>query len=256
MTAPATASIASVVGQARLLLRAPRRIRTFLKQQVEAWQERRDLEPSLAKARPLSMLPPYRLVHLARVVDEVLRKGVPGDFIECGTWRGGASFLMADRLRRAGVSGRRVWLCDSFEGHRPPQAIDGAAALSYADDTGSPYYHDNCRVDVDDVRDSARRLGLEPWTRIVKGWFDATLPVVRADIGAIAILRIDCDWYASVRCALDCLYDSVSAGGVIIFDDYYDYDGCAIAVHEFLAERRLADRLEQYGGVAFMRKQA
>ena len=33
-------------------------------------------------------------------------------------------------------------------------------------------------------------------------------------------------------------------GGFVIFDDYYTYEGCAIAVHEFLGERRVAHRIE------------
>jgi hypothetical protein len=232
------------------LVRVARATGTALK----ASKEYRYLRPSLQAARAHTMLPDARLVHLAQMVQTVLAEGVPGNFVECGTWRGGASFLMADLLRRRGVSDRKVWLCDSFEGHRPPEEIDGEAALSYSRDVDSPGYLDNCRVDLAGVRESARRLGLSAHTEFVKGWFDETLPVNRERIGPIAILRIDCDWHASVRCCFDQLYDQVSVGGLIIVDDYFDYDGCSIAVHEWLAERRGSLRIETPNGTAMIRK--
>src|SRR5262249_25133643 len=70
----------------------------------------------------------------------------------------------------------------------------------------------------------------------------------RARIGPIALLHLDCDWHASVRCCLDHLYDQVVDGGFVVLDDYYGYDGCAIAVHEFLGERHLAHRIESVVG--------
>src|SRR5207302_1030407 len=43
------------------------------------------------------------------------------------------------------------------------------------------------------------------------------------------------------------LYDQVVEGGFIIFDDYYTWDGCATAVHEFLGQRGLSYRIESIG---------
>src|SRR5262249_55055724 len=94
----------------------------------------------------------------------------------------------------------------------------------------------------------ATELGLSSYTQFVKGWFDQTLPVNRQRVGPIAILRIDGDWYSSVRCSLDHLYDQVVDGGFVVLDDYYAYDGCAIALHEFLGERHLAHRIENVVG--------
>ncbi len=161
--------------------------------EVARWQEVRELQPTLARVRPYSMVPEFALIDLARRVRTVLADDVPGNFVECGTWRGGASFLMADLLRQAGIRDRKVWLCDSFEGHRPPEAIDGTAALAYARNTDDPEYLNNCRADLTDVQHSAELLGLNGYTELVKGWFDKTLPAVRDRIGAIGLLRIDCD---------------------------------------------------------------
>ena len=215
-----------------------------------AWLTARDLAPTLEVVRPFVMPPVSAdaLVDLANVVQLVLEQRVPGDFVECGVWRGGGGLLMADLLRQAGVHDRRVWLCDSFQGMPPVEAIDGPVAVAEASDPDSPLYVDNSRVALEDVRRTAAEFGLSAYIEFVPGWFHETLPVQRDRIGPIAILRLDCDWYASVRACLDNLYDQVVDGGFVVLDDYFAYDGCAIAVHEFLGRRGLAHRIESVVG--------
>ncbi len=217
-------------------------------QGVAVWMETQHLLPTLEKVRPFTMVSMESLVDLARQVRAVVTSGIPGDFVECGVWRGGASFLMADLLRQAGVRDRKVWLFDSFEGLPPPEEIDGTAAMAYAKNTDSPEYFDNCRVSLEEVQRSATELGLTSYTEFIKGWFDQTLPATRDRIGPIALLRIDADWYSSVRCCLENLYDRVAEGGFVILDDYYAFDGCAAAVHEFFGKRKLAHRIENVVG--------
>jgi O-methyltransferase len=200
------------------------------------------------------MVPTPTLGDLCARVRQVLDEGIPGDLVECGVWRGGSAFLAAKMLDERGEEGRRVWLFDSFEGLPPPKPVDGPGAAAYAADHDSPVYYDNCRADLDDVRGTARKLGLDARTEIVPGWFDDTLMANRERIGPIALLRLDCDWYASMMLCLDALYDQVSPGGTVILDDYYAWDGCAVAVHEFLGRRGLSHRLHEVAGVAFFRK--
>lgn len=245
---------AAAASRPRFLTRAPARVLNTVRRELTTWQRAHALRPLLEKIRPYSMVPEYALIHLAGVVNTVVAERLAGNFVECGTWRGGASFLMADLLRRAGDTQRTVFLCDSFAGHRPPEAIDGEAALAYAANTDDPEYLNNCRADLDDVLRTRRLLGLESRTDCVKGWFDATLPANKERFGPIALLRIDCDWYASVKTVLEELYDQVVDGGFVIFDDYFSYDGCAVAAHEFLGQRRLSHRLHTEGGVAYFRK--
>ncbi len=210
----------------------------------------RHLEATLDKVRPFVM-PPVSveaLVDLANVALMVLACDIPGDFVECGVWRGGTGFLMAEILRGAGVRDRKVWLLDSFEGMPPVEAIDGPRAIADANDPTNPLSRDMSKAPLEDVQRTAMELGLAGHSEFVKGWFDQTLRATRDRIGPIAVLHVDCDWHASVRCCLDNLYDQVVEGGFVILDDYYGYDGCAIAVHEFLAERRLAHRIESVVG--------
>jgi hypothetical protein len=208
----------------------------------------------IESVRELSMVHEVVLRDLVHKVHGAVDAGVPGDLVECGVWRGGAAFLMAAVLAQRGDDSRRVWMFDSFEGLPAPRQVDGPAAHAYFENTDAPDYFDNCQADLDEVRASARRLGVADRTEIVPGWFDDTLPRTRERIGPIAVLRLDCDWHDPVELCLETLYDQVSPGGFVIVDDYYTYDGCAVAVHEFLGRRALPHRIRNLGDVAWFRK--
>ena len=54
----------------------------------------------------VSMLPLARLDNLQACIDDVLKSGVPGDLIETGVWRGGATIFMRAMLKARGVTDR------------------------------------------------------------------------------------------------------------------------------------------------------
>jgi O-methyltransferase len=93
-----------------------------------SFMETRVVIDTIDKVSRFTMVCRENLVELARHVYAAIELGISGDFVECGAWRGGAGFLMADLLRQAGVGHRKVWLFDSYEGLPPPQPIDGPAA--------------------------------------------------------------------------------------------------------------------------------
>lgn len=194
--------------------------------------------------RDLTMVGQGGLAEMVRFVDEVVADGIDGAVVECGVWRGGVSFAAARRLQHHGDD-RPVWMFDSFEGLPPPADVDGPRAKTWGRDAD---YHDNCAASLEQVRSDAAELGVLHQVRLVEGWFDDTLPTTRDEVGPIALLRIDADWHASVRRCLGELYDQVTPGGIVIFDDYYSWDGCAVAVHEFLGGRSLSHRLRTGAG--------
>ena len=53
---------------------------------------------------------------------------------------------------------------------------------------------------------------------------------------AIALLRLDTDWYESSRHELHHLYPRLETGGVLIIDDYGHRDGARQAVDEYFAD--------------------
>ena len=78
---------------------------------------------------------------------------------------------------------------------------------------------------------------------MVKGWFQDTLPKYKDKIGAIAVLRVDADWYESTKCCLENLYDNVVTGGYIFVDDYGFVTGCKKATDNFLTNKKLNAQL-------------
>jgi hypothetical protein len=90
------------------------------------------------------------------------------------------------------------------------------------------------------------RLGVRmDHVHVVKGWYEDTLPECVGQIGLIALLRLDSDWYEATRYTLEMLYGSVAPGGVVAIDDYYSCDGCRKAVDEFREQRSVRHRLQR-----------
>ena len=78
----------------------------------------------IASLRPYTMTSAERLWSLLNAVRYVIDEGLPGDFAECGVWRGGSVMAMAKQLRDLDVNDRRIWLYDTFAGMTAPTAAD------------------------------------------------------------------------------------------------------------------------------------
>jgi O-methyltransferase len=88
----------------------------------------------------------------------------------------------------------------------------------------------------------------------VPGWFQETLPAWRDRVGAIAILRIDGDFYESTRVCFEELYERVMPGGAVVIDDYGTFEGCRRATDEFLSSRPRVDLIPIDFGASYFVK--
>lgn len=167
------------------------------------------------------------LDNLQFCVEDVLANDVPGDFIETGVWRGGASILMRAALKAHGVENRTVWVADSFEGLPPPNPE------KYPHDAGDKAYTaTELAISLEEVQSNFQRYGLlDDQVRFLKGWFSDTLP--DAPIEKLAVARLDGDMYESTMDALTNLYPKLSVGGYLIVDDYGAVPACRQAVHDY-----------------------
>jgi len=173
---------------------------------------------------------------------------VQGAVVECGTWKGGMIAGMAKLLG----SHRDYYLFDSFEGLPPAESIDGKGAIEWQQNTESPYFFDNCTASEIDAAKAMSLAGILN-ARIVKGWFEDTLPRATFPNG-IAILRMDADWYKSTSQILKSLFTFVNENGLIIIDDYFTWDGCSRAIHDYLSENTRPERIDSCSGVCFIKK--
>lgn len=194
----------------------------------------------------VSMLPIARMDNVQACVTDVLSRNVPGDLIETGVWRGGATIFMRAILEAFGVSDRRVWVADSFEGlPRPdPQKFPREAKAHGGVMMQEHYKH--FAAGLEEVQANFAAFGLlDDQVRFLKGWFKDTLPA--APIQRLAVMRLDGDYYESTMDSLTSLYEKLSIGGYVIIDDYgeEDWTYCRQAVDEFRASRTIADPLIQ-----------
>jgi O-methyltransferase len=171
-----------------------------------------------------------------------------GCIVEAGVWRGGMSAGMSDAK-----PGRLHYLFDSFDGLPPAKEIDGPAALQWQQNVDASNYYDNCRAEQSFAQQAMSMAHAKEF-RLIKGWFSETMPNFILD-EPIAILRLDADWYESTLQCLEALYPHVMDQGLIILDDYYTWDGCSRALHDYLAARKSCDRIHQWmGGVCYLTK--
>jgi O-methyltransferase len=185
------------------------------------------------------MTSPERVFCLIEAVRYVLRCGVEGAIVECGVARGGSMMAVASTLIAENAADRNLYLYDTFEGMPRPTDHDlrwngQPAAEKFVRVCTSERGSDWCRAAIDEVKENLGRTGYpQELCHYIKGLVEETIPGNAPD--RIAILRLDTDWYESTRHELEQLYPRLARGGVIIIDDYGDWQGARRAVDEWIA---------------------
>lgn len=181
-----------------------------------------------------TMIGRKRIDSLHQCLDIVRQENIPGDFVECGVWRGGSCIFMAGYAAVHGMNGRTVHVADSFEGLPVPNhELDARFDLSKEK-------FPELAVPMEMVRENFDVNGIDTTNvHFLKGWFKDTLK--SAEIGDIALLRLDGDLYESTMDALEALYARVVPGGIVIIDDYNALPVCRQAVHDYLSAHLLPE---------------
>ena len=204
---------------------------------LEARKTGRDWPPEAE-----TMIGLRRLDNLQDCIGSVIADGVPGDLIETGVWRGGASIFMRAVLAAYGDETRTVWVADSFSGLPPPDP-------AYPVDAGDRHHtRSQLAISLEEVKENFRRYDLlDERVRFLEGWFKDTLP--GAPIDRLAVVRLDGDMYGSTIEALEALYPKLSPGGYVIVDDY-GLRGARAAVDDFRRRprHRRPDRRDRLDG--------
>ena len=190
------------------------------------------------KYRDRSMVPRRKFVDNLRLVRAL---SVAGPVVECGCWEGGMSGAIAEVLR-----GRHFYLLDSFEGLPD-------AGLQDTERDRSLLAHDRLVSAEEVAADTMRRSGAA--FTVVRGWFEDTVPAL--DVRDIAVLRLDGDLYDSTLVCLQALFPRVVPGGLVIIDDYGEWDGCTRAVHDYLSSLKATETIRHTGfGVTYLNRLA
>ena len=195
-----------------------------------------------------SMIGLHRMNNIQACLAQILADDVPGDLIETGVWRGGATIFMRGLLAAYGITDRAVWVADSFAGLPTPDVE------RFPIDAGWAPQASFLAVSEEQVRGNFERFDLlDEQVRFLVGWFKDTLPT--APIAQLALMRLDGDLYGSTWDALSALYPKLAPGGFVIIDDY-NFVTCRNAVHDFREQQGITDPLQPIDGLSVFWRRA
>jgi O-methyltransferase len=147
---------------------------------------------------------------------------IGGDFVECGVYKGFCSAFLADYLNFSAVA-KSYYLYDTFAGI--PEDFDSES-------------NDHPSLAEPGLYESVRdRFASYPNVHVVRGVVPETLHEIGPE--KIAFLHLDMNSSKSEIAALEVLFERVSPGGIIVFDDYgwSAYRAQQIAEDKFVQDR-------------------
>jgi O-methyltransferase len=180
----------------------------------------------------LSMATDDRLYATLLACRYAAEANIPGDFVECGVWRGGNAILAADVFKRLAPT-KKVYLFDTFAGMTAPTAHDGSGAVLEYKQNQRADYNEWCLCPLEEVKSNFAKYRLD--AQFIVGDVMKTLSAAPE---TISVLRLDTDWYESTKYELETLYPRLCSGGVLMIDDYGHWRGARKAVDEYFHGRR------------------
>jgi len=166
-----------------------------------------------------------------RGVEYVVGSAVPGHVAEFGTSSGRTAMVLGIGLadfthkyveseRRHGISQRKLLLLDSFEGFPPAMHPIDEAAPHIASGIWGPGVMKDATPEV--LMDMCGSVLDRERVEIHAGWYSETIPRLERGL-KLALVHIDCDFYASTLEVLDRLFaiDAFADGCALYFDDWY-----------------------------------
>jgi hypothetical protein len=207
----------------------------------------------IEKVRPFTMTSPERIAAVCSAAAYVVRASIPGDFVECGVWRGGSTMAAALSFLGQGRKDLPLYLFDTFSGMTEPTSADrnaltGESAMVRFGGTAdrSAGWSDASKEDVSANLDSTGYP--TEHIHLIEGKVEDTIP--GAAPAKISFLRLDTDWYESTRHEMEHLFPRLVPGGVLIIDDYGHWEGSRKAVDEYFAANNvqmLLNRIDYTG---------
>jgi len=182
------------------------------------------------KVSPYTVVRKRGIKELTKYIDYVLDSKIDGDFVECGVFKGGMIMAMALKLLKKNIK-VHIWGYDMFKRGMPSaQDVD---IDSFGRSGNKLFGTYNC--DKEEVYKNILSTNYDMgFVTLVEGDVSETLKSIFPS--KISLLRIDVDFYEPTKSVLKYLFNRVTDGGVIIWDDYDCWKGCKLATDEFFGK--------------------
>jgi hypothetical protein len=182
----------------------------------------------------------------ADAVQYILDNKIEGAIVECGIGAGNFEMIWIQQLMK-NKSVRDIYMFDTFGGLTEPSKYDYTAPTASIYSMSKDQVHSTWKSQI--INESTNNWCYVPLEKVKAtlnstGYPQENLHYIVGDVmktlqdesnipEKIAILRLDTDWYESSKIELEKMYDKVVDKGVIIFDDYYHWDGQRRATDDF-----------------------
>ena len=189
---------------------------------------------------------------------------VEGDIVECGVGRGRSLITLCAINRLVAQyydsKQRKIFALDSFEGFPEPHKFD-LSKRNPKKGEWSMSPNRQFEYSITSIEKVLKLAEVDVDVNFVKGFFDKT--TLNLHVNKIAILHLDGDLYESIKFPLDNLWNKVSLGGIIVFDDFsYDekttkdepFPGARKAVMDFLKTNNNFDYLKSLRGTPYLKR--
>lgn len=206
-----------------------------------------------SECKSFTMTGEERMFALYKAVDYIVSENIPGDFVECGVWKGGSIMLIIKELLKRNIIDRDIYLYDTFEGMTMPTEKDKSLfggknpVIEWAKQVRGAN-SEWCYASIEEVRNNVLSLGY-PQERIhfVKGKVEETLLSTLPE--RVALLRLDTDWYESTYKEMVYLFPLLVTKGVLIVDDYGYWEGAKKACDQYFNEKGVKMLMTYIDGV-------
>lgn len=189
---------------------------------------------------------------------------VEGDIVECGVGRG-RSLITLSAINKFvakyyNSKKRKIFALDSFEGFPEPHSFD-ASKRNPKKGEWSMSPNKQFKYSPSSIEKVLKLAEVDVDINFVKGFFEKTTKNLK--VNNIAILHLDGDLYESIKFPLDNLWNKVSLGGIVVFDDFsFDekanndeaFPGARKAVMNFLKTNNNFDYLKSLRGTPFLKR--
>ena len=182
---------------------------------------------------------PECLWEMLNLFKQVPNYKIQGTFVECGVWKGAYLVFFQKLIEEYNLENRKIYAYDTFEGTPEPTDLD-------INSEGQYMKEEYDRFKKDDSTSNWNNAGLEEVKKnyfqntnkndnlvTIKGKVENTLLIKSNIPDKIAILKLDTCLYESIKIELENLYPRLQKHGILIIDNYFNYQGVKKATDDY-----------------------